>query len=70
MLTCLFVTGAGGFAAFYTRYPHLCVGNVTTTVGDHATTGSCGQSGVEQLVTPSDSVLIGHFNDQVTRCAL
>lgn len=62
----------GGFAAFYARHPQLCGGSrrpdAMTGVGDDVMAGA--RSGIapsagEQLVTPSDSVLIGHVNDQV-----
>jgi len=60
----------GGLAAFYARYPQLCAGNgrldTTTTVtgvGDDVIAGAPDDS--EEIVTPSDSALLGHINDQV-----
>jgi len=68
------VTDAGGFTSFYARYPQLCVGacSSATSLGDDVTTGArsggCGQGFAgEQLVTPSDNALVGHFNDQVIK---
>jgi len=66
------VTVVGGFAAFYSLYPHLCGGgrrpDATMEVADDVISGSrngSAHSGREQLVTPSDNVLVGHVNDQV-----
>jgi len=67
----------GGFSAFYARYPQLCGDSrrpdatTMTEMGDDVMAGARSvsarpQSGTEELVTPSDNVLVGHINDQVT----
>jgi len=76
VIACWFVTVAGGFAAFCARHPQLCAGSrrpdatTMTGVDEDVTTGAprsgCAESGAEQLVTPSDNVLLGHVGDQVT----
>jgi len=70
------VTDAGGFSAFYARYPQLCGGSrrldatPATGVGDDVMAGAltgCDDSvgGGGQVVTPSDNALLGHVSDQV-----